>query len=445
MLLFIFLFIVLITVIFYVKRGGEDKVFIIDKVITFEPLYSRMINKGLEEAVYNRHVRELISYKNKNRRTLFTEMEFYILFLRNLFTFAKSSQEQLIQDFLSEKQKVVVVNAGDKSSFCNLFLAHYFSSFIFHYYGIEAPKQDLTTYTNLKIFDTPFSDTEAEKYKQDSMYLDSLFSEYVFTTYPTLTPYPPSIIRKLNDVKNKMYVIFVPDFNLNDPEKDFLFQERWVDLLKPDAISVKIKLPEEPGKTKYFSGDLFTEPRIGPNSREARLIYFTPGLRENSEGEKSYKKISYNNESFNRKLFYFQRHNRNAFHEYSLFASSSKKKTMDIFNKLSKGIKGLCHCHDCWSEIEICKFFLQSFDPEYSFILASLASSGSYLYEKNENEEDLLITKIINLMNTISKETHSSLDISPHNLFVNETDINKKITAVEQITKKYNSDSKKSF
>ena len=78
---------------------------------------------------------------------------------------------------------------------------------------------------------------------------------------------------------------------------------------------------------------------------------------------------------------------------------------------------------------------MQSFDLEYSYLLASLSSA--YLHDKNEDDEDMIVAKIVNLMNRIGYYSKSRLDTPPHNLFVNERDINKKLDLLEQASKKY--------
>lgn len=142
---------------------------------------------------------------------------------------------------------------------------------------------------------------------------------------------------------------------------------------------------EPPGKTEYFDGDIYTQPRIGPASTETRLVFF-------KTFPPFFKKKIYDTEQYNSQLFYFQRYNRNAFHE------------IDDFEKLS--IKGLCHCYDCWSEIKIVTDFL-----------------GIDANVENINE----------FFKKVDIHTKSSLNIPPHNLLVNERDINKKISLLEKL------------
>ena len=437
-LLLIIIFIIII--ILGAKVGSkEGKVYVIDKNIIFEPLYSRTLNEGQEEQFFGRHIREMIALKLGHRKIVFFETEFYILFLRNLFSFAKNFQEQLIQDFLAERQKVVIVNIGTKPGICSIFAVKFFSTFTFHYYGIDNPPGvNMVDYPNLKIFNNAFTESDAEKYKAGSSYLNSLFSEYSYGSYPNANPYTAKITEKLNRIKNKIYVLLVADYRSGTDEtivdEDLELQEKWVNIIKPDAMSLKFRLSWESGNTEYFTGDIYTQPRIGPSSTETRLVYFTPEIIENITSntplkEKSFEKKKYHHDSYNNRIFYWQRHNRLAFHNFTLLGSN------DIFKKLAKGINGLCHCYDCWSEIEICKFFLQSFDLEYSYLLASLSSA--YLHDKNEDDEDMIVAKIVNLMNRIGYYSKSRLDTPPHNLFVNERDINKKLDLLEQASKKY--------
>ncbi len=64
--------------------------------------------------------------------------------------------------------------------------------------------------------------------------------------------------------------------------------------------------------------------------------------------------------------------------------------------------------NDCWSEIKICFDFLKTND----------------------------ISKVIDLMLKIADHTKSTLDTPPHNLLVNETDINKKMDLLEKLSVK---------
>ena len=74
-LLLIIIFIIII--ILGAKVGSkEGKVYVIDKNIIFEPLYSRTLNEGQEEQFFGRHIREMIALKLGHRKIVFFETEF---------------------------------------------------------------------------------------------------------------------------------------------------------------------------------------------------------------------------------------------------------------------------------------------------------------------------------------------------------------------------------
>jgi hypothetical protein len=113
----------------------------------------------------------------------------------------------------------------------------------------------------------------------------------------------------------------------------------------------------------------------------------------------------YDNEEYNDRCFNWQRHQRCAFYE------------IKDFKKLAAGIPGLCHCYDCWSEIEICSFFFAS--------------------QRKGDKERVSAEIIVDFMKKVNEHTKSSLNIPPHNLLVNEKDINKKKKLLANITIKY--------
>ena len=163
------------------------------------------------------------------------------------------------------------------------------------------------------------------------------------------------------------------------------------------------------------------EIRNEPSSSETRLVWFAQNLTK-KENKKKFIKKNYSNDSYNAKLFYWQRHQRLAYHNIEI--AFTKKKKVDFFEKLSKQVLGLCHCYDCWSEVTVCHEFLKLTDPEYIDAIEQI-------------NKKIVISKLSNLMNNYSKGSHSTLDISPHNLLVNERDTNKRIELAEKTTIKY--------
>lgn len=386
MLIFFLLICVIILFCLYgsyfkkIKEGGR----IIDKNILFEPLYSRKLNEGKEEKFYGRHIREMISLKLGQRKLLFNELEFYTM----VSSFLSSSRSSSIREEEKEKKKVTVIYPGAAAGFHSTFLLKTFPDWEFHFYDMNPFAEELKAFSNLKLYHQYFTDEDAFFHRSAA---------------------------------KEDYIIFLSDIRSGSDEeavdRDMALQRKWIEIIKPDASMLKFRLPWRDGQTEYFDGDIYTQPRIGPSSTETRLIFFGP-----------YKMKMYDNESYNNRIFYWQRHNRNAYHSlfapsFSPFFSRSEKEKSEkregggAETDLTKKIKGLCHCYDCWSEIEICKTFLKHFKKE-----------DDSLSEDNA---------IIELMNELSVASKSSLDIPPHNLFINETDINKKISLLEKTTKKY--------
>ncbi len=103
---------------------------------------------------------------------------------------------------------------------------------------------------------------------------------------------------------------------------------------------LKFRLRWEPdGFTEYFDGDIYFQPRIGFSSTETRLVFF-------KNDDDDFKMKTYDTKLYNNQLFYFQRHNRNAFHIFDLkqLSTQSVERSIDIFPELAKKITGLCHC-----------------------------------------------------------------------------------------------------
>ena len=426
--LFLMLFILILLI---TKKSGsrDNKVYIIDRKIKFKPYYSRILLKGPQEAFYGRHVREMIALKLGARKLIMADLEFYVLFLQNLFSFSPQFQNQLIQDFLAEHQKILVIYSGIAPSYHLKYLTRFFSAFKFHYYNNNIIPKELRNIPNLEIFDKVFSESEALKYNRKSLYLHSLFSEESFNYYPPGNPFSTTISTRLKKIKNDIFVLFISDYRTGIDDlamkKDMDLYMKWINIIQPDAYSLKLRLPWESGSSKFLEGDIYLEPRLGPSSTETRLNYITPKLYDRNDINRIYKKKKYDHDEYNNRIFYFQRHNRLAFHEFFLI---SKK---DIFPKLADKIKGLCHCYYCWSEIEICKNTLSAVDPEFYILLNSRDKNNRELTEK------ILINKIVNFLEKLSIATFSNLDRSPHNMFVFEQDINKKINLLENISKKY--------
>ncbi len=398
------------------KRGGGE-------TIKYEPHYDRKLNTSHTPYFEGRPHEEMMILKLGQRKLFFNELELYTLFLERY----------------ALKKGVTVVYAGAASGIHSTLLAKIFSSFEknsggnewhFHYYDTNPFSEDLKKYSNIHLYNQYFTEKEAKH-----------FYEMRY------------------EKKNKSYLIFLSDIRSGTfedaVERDMAMQREWVKIMKPDLTMLKFRLPWREGKTTYFDGEIYTQPRIGPTSTETRLISFSPASFS-PNGEKENEK-EYDNNLYNDQCFFWQRYQRCAFHEIDDF---KKLTSSSLLNGKEEKINGLCHCYDCWSEIKIIKeflkvynslFFTPSFDPLFSccekrgtqsakeeksekkeIVLPSFLQSKSKKYDIKD-ETDIIVL----FMKKIDKHTKSSLNIPPHNLMVNEHDINKKKKLLANITTKY--------
>lgn len=367
MLILLFLLIILLCITFK-KLGGKD-------IIKYEPYYDRKLSKITATYFEGRPHEEMMILKLGQRKLFFNELEFYTSLSSS---FLKSKKEKA-------KKGVTVVYAGAASGIHSTLIAELFPEWQFHYYDTNAFSEDLKKYKNIHIYNQYFTEKEALSFLRS-------FSP----------SFSPNGEKKKDEKEKEGKLIFLSDIRSGTFEdavdRDMAMQRKWVEIMKPDACMLKFRLPWRPGKTTYFKGDIYTQPRIGPTSTEMRLIFnYTP---EQWAGDVF---CEYDNEKYNDRCFNWQRHQRCAFYE------------IKDFKKLAAGIPGLCHCYDCWSEIEICSLFLAS-------------------RERSDLKKD---DEIIEFMKKVNEHTKSSLNIPPHNLLVNEQDINKKKKLLANITIKY--------
>ena len=237
------------------------------------------------------------------------------------------------------------------------FFGKYFPRWEFHFYDTNAFSEDLKEYSNIHTYTQYFENTDAERWATSG------------------APF-----------------IFLSDIRTAETDEsisfDMTLQRGWVEILSRSkyfrGAMLKFRLPWRAGQTDYFDGEIYTQPRIGPTSTETRL-WVQPGA----------KIVSWDHNEYADRCFFFQRHQRVAFHQ------------IQNFDQIR--VPGLDHCHDCWSEIEIVRKFLGVDDP----------------------------AKITECMLEISAHSKSSLDISPHNMLVNETDIHRRMMLLKSVTEKY--------
>jgi len=278
----------------------------------------------------------MLCLKLGQRKLLFSELEYFNSFARD---------------------DICVVYAGAAPGIHSTFFGKYFPRWEFHFYDTNAFSEDLKEYSNIHTYTQYFENTDAERWATSG------------------APF-----------------IFLSDIRTAETDEsisfDMTLQRGWVEILSRSkyfrGAMLKFRLPWRAGQTDYFDGKIYTQPRIGPTSTETRL-WVQPGA----------KIVSWDHNEYADRCFFFQRHQRVAFHQ------------IQNFDQIR--VPGLDHCHDCWSEIEIVRKFLGVDDP----------------------------AKITECMLEISAHSKSSLDISPHNMLVNETDIHRRMMLLKSVTEKY--------
>lgn len=301
------------------KTGGGK-----NNKIKYIPNYTRFLCNE-EEKWKLREQYTKISIKLGQRKLFFNELEFYnYVYTKNV--------------------NANIVYAGAASGSHTYYLSKLFPSFNFHLYDPNEFNKNLYECPNVSIHNIYF---------------------------------PPSDWRTPKFL-NGNDIYFLSDIRTGKEEKyineDMQLQKEWCqDNPQIKFAMLKFRLSWEPGKTKYFSGEIYTQPRTGSTSTETRLWTDCKNMRD------------WDNDSYNNRVFYYQVHERNAFYEFTL-----------------PNVQGFDHCHDCWSEKKI---------------------SDEYIKLKITDKNPLEVA-----MN------FSRIDIPPHGLYRDEKDINKKILLLKDIT-----------
>lgn len=162
-------------------------------------------------------------------------------------------------------------------------------------------------------------------------------------------------------------------------------QRRWCEILKPEYAMLKFRLPWTAGSTTYFRGLIFLQTREGYSSTETRLITNCREL------------YNYDNDTYNDKIYYFQKNCRSAYHNLPINIPY---------------IFGICNCYDCWAELFILKKYCirTGKDSIEKFIIIYLRELYKYI---------------------------KSIDIEPHNCMIGEKDILKKLKTLEEKSVKF--------
>lgn len=330
-IIFIFLIIMILTAIY---TGARE-------YLTFTPVYSRLIPEKYIEYKPGRAIETKIALKLGQRKLLFNEIEFY-LYTENTF---------------SKGKKIIVIYAGAAPGYHSAAIMELFPHITFKYYDPREFYDGLYSYKNLEIYREYFTATTAQK----------LYEEHKNRDYTLLF---------LSDIRNGK-LDEVVGVDMDD-------QYEWCKILKPDYAMLKFRLPWRSGYTEYFTGKIYTQPRIGASSTETRLW---------TDCKKTKK---YSNDIYNNRLYYWQTVSRNAWYKFGA----------NIFDK----IEGLDHCHDCWSEYTIMQEYITAYPTSFEDIIEALKFCEKYT---------------------------APINIPPHGIEINEKDIYAKMKRLKNITKAY--------
>lgn len=325
LLIYILLFLVLLLCVTH--GSEEDPEF---KPIKFVPHYSRLLPE--KQAKYTkRSVYEKIALKLGQRKLLMNELEFYTEFADN---------------------NTVVIYAGAAAGIHSVAFARLFEKVHFIFYDPNKFFDGLADCPNIETHQEFFTDEIASDLQKKYKHKRILF---------------------LSDIRSGTEEEYV--------QKNMDMQKNWCFIIKPYRAMLKFRLPWQPGKTEYFKGDIYTQPRIGATSTETRLWVSDFSMKK------------YDNEVYNNQVFYYQKYCRNAFHDLE-----------------HHDIAGLDHCHDCWSEIQICKQYVKKYSDIFSDV-----------------------TELMEYLSVCS----SNINISPHGELPEEKNINKKIKILSNDTINY--------
>ncbi len=276
--------------------------------------------------------------KMGQRKLLFIEIDFYVQILKT-----------------ADPESILVVYAGAAPGYRGKEIVNMFP-LLFYYYDCRDFYSELYKYKNIKIKQELFTDIEAKKYRD-------------LANEQNLKLYLISDIRQSENMtdENKLQIV----------DEDMNLQKNWVDIMKPDLASLKLRFPWHSGKTEYYAGDIYVQPRIGRNSTETRLL---------TTGQKM---VEYDHDSYNDRIMYFQCNNRAAYYDFYLTPAQQK-----INN---------CHCHDCWSEMKILEEYVTQV-KKHQDVYRKLFKKWMGLSETEIDKKMSLITNVESIWIFINKK-----------------------------------------
>jgi cap2 methyltransferase len=132
---------------------------------------------------------------------------------------------------------------------------------------------------------------------------------------------------------------------MNDSEMDVRVrvdmesQQRWHLLMDPMASMLKFRLPWEPGETEYLAGQVRL-PVWGPTTTTESRLWVT-----------GTDKRSWDNTKYEQQMMHFNTETRMSLYEHPVPSGHVS-------------VRGLCHCYDCTSEVDILCRYMRKFQSQ---------------------------------------------------------------------------------
>lgn len=140
----------------------------------------------------------------------------------------------------------------------------------------------------------------------------------------------------ISDIRTADAKVLQPEEVEDAVEEDQRMQMRWHALINPHASMLKFRLPWGAGQTRYLRGDIYIQVWPGATSSETRLVVVPPasGVVE---------LVDYDNTKYEQQMFYHNNVTRVSYYHHDV-----------------RGVKGLCHCYDCASEVAIWTLYIMT-------------------------------------------------------------------------------------
>lgn len=244
----------------------------------------------------SKHQLDRISVHNGQRKLLISEIDFL----------TKISRRK------NAPSNIIVLYIGAASGKHINMLTKLFPKYIYHLYDKMSFHETLYDNPKVKIFKKYMDDEIAESYREMS---ENIIMISDIRNLDIRTTRKNSNSKRMNNIVST----------------DLDMQKNWVNIIKPIAASLKFRLPWQPGKTEYFSGEINHQCWEGPESAETRMFLYKPD---------HYKIKEYDHTEYEEALFYFNQVMRRKYYKHNCPCYG--------------------HCYDCWFEVHVLEKYLKS-------------------------------------------------------------------------------------